>query len=166
MKTSIIFFVSILIHALVILVNKRSFNKKDQSYKIISIVFLSCLVMSSCEPNLYFDEPMPPGILKLKSIPEDLTGVFNWELDGTFFILDDRGIYTETWYVSKANLNDIAQTESCEINEENIYHSQLEECIAFSYIDEFNIMSYFIETDTSLTFLKIKTLNFTKETFI
>lgn len=146
--------VTIGVYALIIAIISHAIFKKLSIKNTCIIIIIISLIQFSCEPNLVFTEPMPPSknIEPLQKFPEELIGIFNWEFDQSYFLIDDNIIYQELWYTSVSSIDDIKETESCTILDGGIYHEDLQECIPFEYISENSILSTFVEVDTVFNF--------------
>jgi len=77
---------------------------------IINIFSLSILLsFLSCEPNILFEQPMPPVAKSIEFIPDDLIGVFTWEEDESYLLIDQKFIYQETWYKSRMSIEEVRE---------------------------------------------------------
>ncbi len=114
-------------------------------------VFLIFSLLFSCEQNVVFIEPLPPGINVITKIPDVFQGVFTCESDESIFYVEEKIIYKESFFPFITTVERINETEHCSILDGGMYLRGKEECIPFEYISEDTIQAKIYSQDTLWT---------------
>ena len=114
--------------------------------------FLSVLYFISCEPNVLFEEAVPPEVSAIDRIPIDFQGGFICESDSSRMYADEFIIYNESYHQFVTTLDRIKETENCSIIAGGLYLPGRKECIPFEYLSEDTITAKVYSIDTLFAF--------------
>lgn len=120
--------------------------------KLKYLFFISLLYFISCEPNVLFQEAVPPEVLAIDRLPEEFQGVYMCESDSSRMYADDFIIYNESYHQFVTTLDRIKDTEHCSIIAGGLYLPGRKECIPFEYISEDTITAKVYSIDTLFAF--------------
>lgn len=124
------------------------------NYIKASSVFLIILSIGfySCEPNVLFQEALPPEIAIINKIPNEFHGVYICESDSSRMYVDSYKAYNESYHLFKTSIDKVKETENCSIIAGGLYLPGRKECIPFEYIGEDSIMAKVYSIDTLFNF--------------
>lgn len=117
----------------------------------ITIVF-SIFILMSCQPNVVFEDTLPPGIDSIDKIPDVFQGVYMCESDSSRMYADPFAIYNESYHTFIIPISRVEETENCSIVAGGLYLPGRKDCIPFEYIGEDTIMAKVYSIDTLFSF--------------
>jgi len=122
------------------------------SYMFWSVALGIAILSTACESNVLFEDAMPPDVGIIKSIPQAYQGMFLCESDSSIVHTKEKAIIRESYVKFNAFLNQIQETEGCEIKDGSLYMPWSEECIAFEYVNDTTITATMHKIDTLFNF--------------
>lgn len=119
------------------------------------IIFIF-LILIACEPNVVFEEALPPEIDAIDQIPEVFQGAFMCDSDSSRIYVDAFLAIHESYYKFYTTVEKVRETENCSIVAGGLYLPGRKSCIPFEYISEDSIMAKIYEQDTLFSFSDIE----------
>lgn len=106
----------------------------------IQLLFLSIVIsttlLTSCDSNVVFEEAMPAQIGALETIPDEFLGIYVCSSDSSIMYAHENVIFIESYFQFYTTLDQVKETENCNIIDNAIYLPGREECAEFTYVNE------------------------------
>lgn len=122
------------------------------SIKIVSLAALMIVLYSSCEPNVYFQNTLPPDTDMISEIPEVFQGVYLCDSDNDIIFAESDIIYRKSHEQFVTTLDKLIQTENCSIVDGELFLPNREECAPIEYLDDDRILVTVTSLDTLFAF--------------
>lgn len=110
------------------------------------------LFLASCQPNVLFQESVPPGVDAIDRVPTNFQGVFMCESDSSRIYADQFVVYNESYRMFVTTIDKVHETENCSIVAGGLYLPGRKECIPFEYVGEDSIQAKVYSIDTLFSF--------------
>jgi len=128
-------------------------NISNLIYNTLYMVILGTIILATaCESNVVFEDTMPPGVGKIKTIPLSYQGEFLCESDSSIIHSTEESIVRESYVKFYAYLKQIHEADGCSIKDGSLYMPWSEECIPFEYVNDSLITAQMHKSDTLFNF--------------
>jgi len=128
--------------------------KKTEEYGnyYYAAILFAILLLAACQPNVMFQEAVPPGIKAIKKIPNHFQGVYLCESDSSLIYTDANVVYKESYHMFITPISRVRQSEECKIVAGGLYLPGRKECIPFEYVGKDSIQAKVYSIDTLFNF--------------
>lgn len=110
--------------------------------------FIVLMAIQSCEPPVVFEEPYLNDVAALKSFPDNFQGIYACQSDSTIILINDHTIYAESLVFFEESISKLSAKDNCTLIGDEIYISDIQECIPFEYISEDSIRGHYYLVDS------------------
>jgi|GEM_PF-1173224 len=127
-------------------------NNKTLFYSmlIISLTFISF----GCDTNVMFEDAMPPNVDIITTIPSSYQGTYLCESDSSIIHATNRSLVRESFLRFSSPIDQVRETEGCEIKNDSLFMPWSDVCLPFDYINDSTITATVHKFDTLFKFRK------------
>jgi len=118
----------------------------------ITVICSAILLLISCQPNVLFQEAMPPDVVSIDKVPKLFQGIYLCESDSSRMYAEDYVVFNETYHMFVTHIDKVKETENCSIVAGGLYLPGRRECVPFEYVGEDTIKAKVYTIDTLFDF--------------